>query len=53
VEGHEAPLHVRADAHLRGRTEQHTNLALAHLAEQACLLRVGLGIVDESDLLGR
>jgi hypothetical protein len=52
MQGDEALLHVGADAHLLGRTEQDTHLAFAHPAEQACLLRVRLGVVDERDLLG-
>ena len=53
VKGNKPVLHVGAGAHLRSRSEQETDLAGSHLAEQLLLLEIGIGVVDECDFAGR
>ncbi|QRE00577.1 hypothetical protein [Pseudomonas phage Itty13] len=53
VQGDQPVLHVGAGAHLRGGAEQEAHAAGADLAEKLLLLEVGLGVVDEGDLVGR
>ena len=51
VHRNELALHVRANAHLAGRPDQHAHVAVTNLLEQLRLLVVVLGVVDEGNLV--
>ena len=51
VERHEPVLHVHTRAHFEGAAHEHTHLTGAHLCKQLLLPRLGVGFMDECDLL--
>ena len=53
VQRHGALLHVGAGAHARGRANQDADLAAVDRIEQGQLLVIGVGLLDEADLVGR
>ena len=51
MRGHNAVLHIGPGPHFLGATDEHPHLPPAHLGKQLRLLRLGVGVVNERDLL--
>ena len=51
MERHEPVLHVHARAHFEGAAHEHTHLTGADFCKQLLLPRLGVGFMDERDLL--
>ena len=53
VNGHNTLLGVHAHAHLAGRADEYSHLAVVHVREKLLLLRVGVRLVDKGNFLCR